>query len=133
MKDIDQELREMVSSPTEKRPVMFIAHVNQGEGCKYMISCGETLWKLKAIDWGGALKEVKARVIGEVDEDGDLEDGYYGESELEAIELFEIVNSQQMPLSKWYSEAQDIMDNKKIADKEWAEKMELKRLKGKYE
>jgi len=136
MKDLNQRLKDIPNPDHVKQKkcsVMFVAYVNQGEGCKYMISCGETLWELEASTCDEAVKELKTRVIGEVDEDGDLEDGYWGESKLEDITLFEIINREQMPLDKWYSEGQEIMDNKEIATKEQAEKIQLKHLKEKYE
>ncbi len=124
MKDLNQRLRDMPNPDhvkQEKCSVMFVAYVDQGEGCDYMISCGKTLWKLEALDWDKAIEEVKGKLTGE--------DGYFGEEELDAIEVFEIACSQQMPVSKWYSEIEEEKKTEEAKKKEHADKVKYERLK----
>ncbi len=48
MKDLNQRLKDTPNPDhvePEKEMVMFIAYIDQGEGCDYTISCGKTLWK----------------------------------------------------------------------------------------
>ncbi len=119
--DMNQVLKEMVATAEKHKAVRFIAYINQGEGCDYMISCGETLWKLEAFHWDEAIREVKEKTTGE--------DGYFGEYELDTIEIFEIMNSKKMPVSNWYSEIEESKKAKKAKEKEYADKVEYERLK----
>ncbi len=119
--DMDQVLREIVPTAKKHKEVRFIAYVNQGQGCDYMISCGKTLWKLEAFHWDEAIREVKEKAIGE--------DGYFGEYELDTIEIFEIMNSKKMSVSSWYSEIEERKKTKKAKEKEYADKVEYERLK----
>lgn len=105
---------------------MFIAYVKQkGEGCDYTIACGETLWRLKAKTYEDAIKELKDKVVGEMEipDHGD---------KLANITLFEISSETQIPVDTWYADTLKHAEDIKAEMKEEAERSELHRLEKKY-
>lgn len=117
----------------------YIAHVVQeGEGCDYMISCGETVWELEAENENEALIELKERIIGVWDADFYMyHGGYWDEDELESVTLFEVSKEISLPIKQLYNEATQYEKNQiaaKTQDKERKEYERLKaRLKAKFE
>ncbi len=126
--DMDKALKNMADpkrlKDNDKKPLKFVAYVDQGSGCDYMIACGKTLWKLESLTYDEAVKELKIKAIGD--------EGYWGEDELETITLFEIISVQQIPLSGWYSDARKLIEDEKVMAREVIEKMEFERLKRKF-
>lgn len=110
---------------------MFIAHAIQvGEGCDYMISCGETLWILDATTKEEAIKELKRRVIGEWDDDEqDFDDSC---EELSELTLFKVSEKENMPLGNWDKEVKAFKKTAKNKRKNDEEKAEYERLKAKF-
>ncbi len=112
---------------------MFIAHVKQAGGCDYTISCGETLWQLKAKTYDEAIEELKSKIIGKMEmPDCRYFEGYWGESILSSVTLFEVSDEKIVPIDEWYTEATKRTEEAKVELKEAEEKAELERLKRKY-
>ena len=114
---------------------MFIAHLIQaGEGCDYTIACGESLIKLKAKTEEGAIQELKNKIIGTWDqEEGDYEEGYHDDSELEKVTLYEVSNEITIPVEEWYEEAEKYKKEAEDKMENEAEKAEYERLKAKFD
>ena len=112
----------------------FIAYVIQeGEGCGYSIGCGRVLWWLKSETREEALNELKTIIIGEwYSEDEGYGEGYWDDSKLEEVTLFEISSEEKTPLFKWYEEANKYAYQQRNKKKEKNERATLKRLKKKY-
>ena len=115
--------------------IEFIAHIIQsGEGCDYMISCGETLLPLIAKTKEEAIKELKEKVIGKYDPKYNCyEEGYQGEQELSRVTLYEISNMTPIPVDEWYKEAEKYIKKEEKKLTEEKEKIEYEKLKSKYE
>ena len=113
---------------------MFIAHVKQaGGGCDYTIDCAKTMWRLKAETHENAIKELRELVIGRLDVDyGCYEGGFWGETRLESVTLFEVSNESEVDIDKWYQGALATLDNAEAKAKEKEERAQLERLKEKY-
>ena len=112
----------------------YIAYLQQDGGCDYSIGCGHGVFEIEAEDIIEATKKLKIEVLGKwLKEDGEFEEGYWGEYVLKSIVIFEVSQLHKIPLQDWYKEGQNKIDKfKKNADKE-DEIAEYQRLKKKYE
>lgn len=113
---------------------MFIAYVKEkGEGCDYTIACGETIWHLKAETYEDAMEELKNKIIGKMElPECEYYEGYWSDSTLDCITLFEISNETRIPVDTWYADALKHAESVRAEIKEEAERSELHRLEKKY-
>ncbi len=113
---------------------MFLAYLNQGQGCDYTIGCGFKIIQLEAGTHEEALKELQEKIVGQWNEDDKrFYEGYTGESALETATLYDVSNITCVPIEKWYKEAREQEEYAKNKVNEQNEKKELQRLKKKYE
>lgn len=129
-----KDVRVQIPSVTPRRITMFIAYVKQkGEGCDYTVACGETVWRLKAETYEDAMEELKDKVIGKMEtSDCEYHEGYWSDSTLDCITLFEVSSEIQIPVDTWYVDALERAEAAKAEIKEKAERNEFERLKEKY-
>jgi len=119
----------------ESKVIMFIAYLKQKyDGCDYTISCGTRLIKLEAATKEEALRELKLEVLGAYSIKYDeRDDGYWNESILESVCLFEVTNTKDIPIQQWYNDAIEEDKIQKLKATQNKEYTEYKRLKTKFE
>ena len=124
---------------------MFIAYVVQKDkGCGYTIACGEALWRLDASTKTEAIEELKRKVLGEYlkvrrdyeeypDEYDDWDPGYWDETSLGKLILFEVSDEDKIDISQWYRDAAAEVEKIKHEEAKVAEREEYERLRKKFE
>jgi len=130
--------REMINKEIQElQESMFIAYLTQaGEGCDYTIDCGKKMIRLNADNRKDAIEELRLRIVGGVDAEGnDFDDdgyGYNDERMLEEAEIFEVKEEIKVPLEKWYADAEKVEIAEKLDEEEKKERAEFERLKKKF-
>jgi len=111
----------------------FIAYVKQEmQGCDYTIACGQTIWKLKSTSKEDAIEELRKMIIGEYVPGDGYEEGYWGESKLSEVILFEVKEELPIDVNQWYREALKFKNDEENKAKNDDERKEYERLKSKY-
>lgn len=107
---------------------MFIAYLEQKNcGCDYSIGCGSILVTLSSSSKREAIKELEKIILGEYSE-GERNEGYWEEFELESACLYEVSSEDNVPLADWYAKAIEddkLQKEKEIKEKEYAEYQRL--------
>ena len=113
---------------------MFIAYVEQHEGCDYTIACGKVIIGLKSTNKEDALKELKEMIIGKYDKkENNFENGMICcEGGLDRVTLYEVSSSEKIPLKDWIKESKKIISDADEKEQLSNEKAEYERLKKKF-
>lgn len=102
---------------------MFIAYLQQKDGCDYTIGCGRKLIRLKSNTLAEATLEVK--------------DYFYQinnrETNIDIVTIFEVITDNDMPVSQWKSKQEEYNKQQLIKEKEEKEYKKYLELKHKYE
>lgn len=82
-----------------------------------------------------AIEEVKNIIIGKwiPEREGFYERGYWYDYKLIGAQLFEIVDRKELPVDRWYAEADDFKKQYRKNIQEKKERAEYERLKAKFE
>jgi len=113
---------------------MFAAYVNQTDnGCDYTIACGKVLWMLEAATREEALVELRGKVLGTFcPDEGYWEEGWYGDSKLASVTLFEVFGPEAIGISEWYAQAEQMTEEVQAHQRESAERELYQQLKEKF-
>lgn len=115
---------------------MFIALITQAaDGCDYTIACGKKWIELESKTKDEAIQELGEFIIGKPDDDykSGFDGSFWGDERLSEVILLEVSDRIDISVEKWYSNAESILQERKLKVAQEKERAEYERLKEKFE